>query len=140
MTTLAQASGQPRESVPSGNSEESGRGTDYDVLVIGSGFGGSVTALRLTEKGYRVGVLEAGRRFSDAEFAATNWRVRDYLWAPELGCYGIQRVHRLDNVMILAGAGVGGGSLVYANTLYKPGEPPSSPTPGGRTSPTGTPS
>ena len=121
MTTLAQAPGQPRESVPLGHSEESGRGTDYDVLVIGSGFGGSVTALRLTEKGYRVGVLEAGRRFNDAEFAVTNWRVRDYLWAPELGCFGIQRVHRLDNVMILAGAGVGGGSLVYANTLYKPG-------------------
>lgn len=96
--------------------------SDYDVLVIGSGFGGSVSALRLTEKGYRVGVLEAGRRFADAEFAKTSWRVRDYLWAPELGCTGIQRIHRLNDVIVLAGAGVGGGSLVYANTLYKPGE------------------
>ena len=96
--------------------------TDYDVLVIGSGFGGSVSALRLTEKGYRVGVLEAGRRFADEEFAKTSWRVRDYLWAPELGCNGIQRIHRLDDVIVLAGAGVGGGSLVYANTLYVPGE------------------
>ena len=95
---------------------------DYDVLVIGSGFGGSVTALRLTEKGYRVGVLETGRRFADEDFAATSWRVRDYLWAPELGCYGIQRIHRLNDVIVLAGAGVGGGSLVYANTLYVPGE------------------
>ena len=96
--------------------------TDYDVLVIGSGFGGSVTALRLTEKGYRVGVLEAGRRFADAEFASSNWKLRDYLWAPELGCTGIQRIHRLNDVIVLAGAGVGGGSLVYANTLYVPGE------------------
>ena len=96
---------------------------DYDVLVIGSGFGGSVTALRLTEKGYRVGVLEAGRRFTDAEFANTSWDLRKFLWAPQLGCYGIQRIHLLRNVMILAGAGVGGGSLNYANTLYVPPDP-----------------
>jgi cholesterol oxidase len=96
--------------------------TDYDVLVIGSGFGGSVTALRLTEKGYRVGVLETGRRFADEDFVKTSWQVRDYLWAPELGCYGIQRIHRLNDVIVLAGAGVGGGSLVYANTLYVPAE------------------
>ena len=95
----------------------------YDVLVIGSGFGGSVTALRLTEKGYRVGVLEAGRRFADEEFAETSWNLRKFLWAPRLGCYGIQRIHLLRNVMILAGAGVGGGSLNYANTLYVPPEP-----------------
>lgn len=95
--------------------------TDYDVLVIGSGFGGSVSALRLAEKGYRVGVLEAGRRFADSEFAKTSWRIRDYLWAPQLGCFGIQRIHRLNDVIVLAGAGVGGGSLVYANTLYVPG-------------------
>jgi cholesterol oxidase len=93
---------------------------DYDVLVIGSGFGGSVTALRLTEKGYRVGVLEAGRRFADADFPKTSWDVRKFLWAPKLGCKGIQRIHLLRNVIVLAGAGVGGGSLVYANTLYKP--------------------
>jgi len=96
---------------------------DYDVLIIGSGFGGSVSSLRLTEKGYRVGVLEAGRRFSDAEFAETSWDLRKFLWAPKLGCYGIQRIHPLRNVMILAGAGVGGGSLNYANTLYVPPEP-----------------
>ncbi|OBI45369.1 cholesterol oxidase [Mycobacterium kyorinense] len=96
---------------------------DYDVLIIGSGFGGSVTALRLTEKGYRVGVLEAGRRFADADFAKTSWNLRKFLWAPKLGCYGIQRIHLLNNVMVLAGAGVGGGSLNYANTLYVPPEP-----------------
>ncbi len=96
---------------------------DYDVLIIGSGFGGSVTALRLTEKGYRVGVLEAGRRFADEEFAKTSWDLRKFLWAPKLGMYGIQRIHLLRNVMILAGAGVGGGSLNYANTLYVPPEP-----------------
>ncbi|GAB5894239.1 GMC family oxidoreductase [Mycolicibacterium mageritense] len=96
---------------------------DYDVLVIGSGFGGSVSALRLTEKGYRVGVLEAGRRFSDADFAKTSWDLRKFLWAPQLGMFGIQRIHLLRNVMILAGAGVGGGSLNYANTLYVPPDP-----------------
>lgn len=96
---------------------------DYDVLVIGSGFGGSVSALRLTEKGYRVGVLEAGQRFSDADFAKTSWDLRKFLWAPQLGMYGIQRIHLLRNVMILAGAGVGGGSLNYANTLYVPPDP-----------------
>ncbi len=95
-------------------------GHDYDVIVVGSGFGGSVTALRLTEKGYRVGVLEAGRRFADADFAKTSWRLRKFLWAPRLGLTGIQRIHVLRNVIVLAGAGVGGGSLVYANTLYKP--------------------
>lgn len=93
---------------------------DYDVLVIGSGFGGSVAALRLTEKGYRVGVLEAGRRFEDADYPRTSWDARRFLWAPKLGCLGIQRIHLLRNVIILAGAGVGGGSLAYANTLYEP--------------------
>lgn len=94
---------------------------DEDVVIVGSGFGGSVAALRLVEKGYRVRVYEAGRRFEDADFARTNWNVRRYLWAPGIGCYGIQRIHRLPHVMILAGAGVGGGSLNYANTLYQPG-------------------
>ncbi|GHF47556.1 cholesterol oxidase [Streptomyces mashuensis] len=93
---------------------------DYDVLVVGSGFGGSVAALRLTEKGYRVGVLEAGRRFARASLPRTSWALRDYLWAPALGLYGIQRIHLLGKVMVLAGAGVGGGSLNYANTLYVP--------------------
>jgi len=97
--------------------------TEFDegVVVVGSGFGGSVAALRLAEKGYRVRVYEAGRRFEDDDFAKTNWNVRRYLWAPALGCYGVQRIHRLPHVMILAGAGVGGGSLNYANTLYQPG-------------------
>ena len=92
----------------------------YDVLIIGSGFGGSVSALRLTEKGYRVGVLEAGRRFNDEDFAVTSWRVKDFLFAPALGLYGIQRIHLLPDAVVLCGAGVGGGSLVYANTLYVP--------------------
>ncbi|MGB8404190.1 MAG: GMC family oxidoreductase [Mycobacterium sp.] len=96
---------------------------DYDVLIIGSGFGGSVSALRLTEKGYRVGVLEAGPRYADADFAKTSWDLRKFLWAPKFGMYGIQRIHLLRNVMILAGAGVGGGSLNYANTLYIPPDP-----------------
>jgi len=97
--------------------------SDYDVLVIGSGFGGSVTALRLTEKGYRVGVLEAGRRFTPQTLPKTSWRLRDYLWAPRLGCTGLQRIHVLKDAIILGGAGVGGGSLNYANTLYVPPEP-----------------
>jgi len=93
---------------------------DYDVLVIGSGFGGSVSALRLAEKGYRVGVLEAGARFDDKDFAATSFDVQKYLFRPEVGCYGIQRIDALKDALILSGAGVGGGSLVYANTLYEP--------------------
>ncbi|GAA2168344.1 GMC family oxidoreductase [Actinomadura napierensis] len=111
---------------------------DYDVLVVGSGFGGSVSALRLTEKGYKVGVIEAGRRFDTAPSAApgsrypalprTNWRVSRYLWAPALGLTGIQRLHLIrgaksSRVMVMAGAGVGGGSLNYANTLYVPPAP-----------------
>ncbi|MBW5484922.1 GMC oxidoreductase [Streptomyces bambusae] len=95
-------------------------GYDYDIIVIGSGFGGSVSALRLTEKGYRVGVLEAGRRFTRDSLPKNSWDLRNYLWAPALGLYGIQRIHLLGNVMVLAGAGVGGGSLNYANTLYVP--------------------
>ncbi|MDF3284381.1 GMC family oxidoreductase [Gordonia sp. N1V] len=92
----------------------------FDVLVVGSGFGGSVAALRLTEKGYRVGVLEAGRRFADHELPTTSWRLRDYVWAPALGLFGVQRIHPLRDVLVMAGAGVGGGSLNYANTLYRP--------------------
>lgn len=93
---------------------------DYDVIVVGSGFGGSVSALRLTEKGYRVGVMEAGRRFTRETLPRNSWDIKNYLWAPALGLYGIQRVHLLGKVMVLAGAGVGGGSLNYANTLYVP--------------------
>ncbi|HEY8646112.1 MAG TPA: GMC family oxidoreductase [Gaiellaceae bacterium] len=93
---------------------------DFDVVVVGSGFGGAVAALRLTEKGYRVAVLEEGRRFEPEDFPTTNWQIRDYLWAPRLGCRGIQRITPLRDVLVLSGAGVGGGSLVYANTLYEP--------------------
>jgi cholesterol oxidase len=95
---------------------------EFDVVVIGSGFGGSVAALRLREKGYTVAVLEAGRRFEDKDFPKTSWRLRKFLFAPALGLYGIQRIHALPDVLILCGAGVGGGSLVYANTLYQPGD------------------
>ncbi|MGW9348143.1 GMC oxidoreductase [Nocardiopsis flavescens] len=96
---------------------------DHDVVVIGSGFGGAVSALRLTEKGYRVGVLEAGRRFTPETLPSSSWDLRNFLWAPAAGLYGIQRIHLLRDVMILAGAGVGGGSLNYANTLYHPMDP-----------------
>ena len=94
--------------------------SDYDVAIIGSGFGGSVAALRLTEKGYRVLVIEAGRRFEDHEFAKTSWNLSRFLFFPRLGLRGIQRIDLLSNVMVMSGAGVGGGSLVYANTLYRP--------------------
>jgi cholesterol oxidase len=96
---------------------------EVDVLVVGSGFGGSVAALRLTEKGYRVGVLEAGRRFAPQDFARMNWNLRRYLFMPRLGLRGIQRLTVLDDLVVLSGAGVGGGSLVYANTLVEPLEP-----------------
>ena len=96
---------------------------DVDVLVIGSGFGGSVAALRLTEKGYGVAVLESGSRFAPTDFARTNWNLRRYLFMPRLGLRGIQRLTVLDDLVVLSGAGVGGGSLVYANTLYEPLDP-----------------
>jgi cholesterol oxidase len=94
--------------------------THYDVVVVGSGFGGSVSALRLAEKGYRVGVLEAGRRFDATTLPKTSWDLRNFLWAPKLGLRGIQRITLLKGVVVLSAAGVGGGSLVYANTLYRP--------------------
>lgn len=93
---------------------------DYDYMIIGSGFGGSVAALRLSQKGYRVAVIEAGKRFADQDFARSNWQIHKFLWLPQLFCYGIQRLTLLKDVLILSGAGVGGGSLVYANTLYVP--------------------
>jgi cholesterol oxidase len=90
----------------------------YDVLVVGSGFGGSVTALRLSEKGYRVGVLETGRRWSDADFETQG--SRDLLWAPRLGMLGPMRLSVLGEISLFSAVGVGGGSLIYANTLYQP--------------------
>ncbi len=102
------------------NRTTTGTDYDFDVLVIGSGFGGSVAALRLTEKGYKVGVVEAGPRFEDKDFASGTFDLKRYLWAPAIGCYGIQRIDALRDTLIVAGAGVGGGSLVYANTLYEP--------------------
>lgn len=92
----------------------------YDFLVIGSGFGGSVSALRLSEKGYSVAVLEAGKRYRPEDFPESNWNVFKHLWAPALRCFGILRISFLSDVLILHGAGVGGGSLVYANTLLVP--------------------
>jgi cholesterol oxidase len=92
----------------------------YDWIVIGSGFGGSVSALRLAEKGYRVLVLEKGRRFAPEDFPATNWDLKRWMWMPALGMRGIFQMSFLDHVTILHGVGVGGGSLVYANTLPHP--------------------
>ena len=93
---------------------------DTDVLVIGSGFGGSVTALRLTEKGYDVTVVEAGKRWTKDTLPTTNWDARNFYWFPRLGMRGFQRMTLLNDVFILSGAAVGGGSVVYANTLYEP--------------------
>jgi cholesterol oxidase len=93
---------------------------DYDVVIIGSGFGGSVAALRAAEKGYRVGVMESGRRWKDEDIPRTQWDLPHFLWMPAAELYGIQRIEYLDDVLILSGAGVGGGSHVYANTLYVP--------------------
>jgi cholesterol oxidase len=93
---------------------------DFDWLVIGSGFGGSVSALRLSEKGYKVGVLECGRRFADDEFPSSTGDVRRYFWRPKLGMKGIFRLTLFKDVTVVSGCGVGGGSLGYANTLYVP--------------------
>lgn len=117
MTAVPPAQNQAEDGSYGGSADDA---YDYDVIVVGSGFGGSVTALRLTEKGYRVGVLEAGRRFTRESLPRNSWDLKNFLWAPALGLYGIQRIHLLGNVMVLAGAGVGGGSLNYANTLYEP--------------------
>jgi cholesterol oxidase len=95
---------------------------EYDFIVIGSGFGGSVSALRLAEKGYTVCILERGKRFKDSDFPKTNWNLRRYLWMPKLKFFGIQNISLFRNIMIFSGVGVGGGSLVYANTLLEPGD------------------
>lgn len=94
----------------------------FDYVIIGSGFGGSVSAMRLSEKGYRVLVLERGKRFRDRDFARTNWNIWKYLWVPALRCFGILQLSLLSNVLIYHGSGVGGGSLCYANVLMEPEE------------------
>jgi cholesterol oxidase len=94
--------------------------SQYDVAVIGSGFGGSVAALRLSEKGYKVLIIESGARFEDNDFAKNSFDLKKFLFFPKLGLKGIQRIDLLKNVLVMSGAGVGGGSLVYANTLYRP--------------------
>jgi cholesterol oxidase len=93
---------------------------DYDWLIVGSGFGGSVSALRLSEKGYSVGVLECGRRFADDDFASSTNDLKRYFWNPRLGMKGIFRLTTFKDVSVVSGCGVGGGSLGYANTLYVP--------------------
>ncbi len=95
---------------------------DADFIIIGSGFGGAVSALRLAERGYSVVVLEQGKRYRTEDFPRTNWSLRKYLWAPRLGLHGIQVLTLLRHVLVLHGRGVGGGSLVYANTLVEPDE------------------
>jgi cholesterol oxidase len=97
-------------------------GMDCDFLIVGSGFGGSVSALRLAEKGYRVIVLEQGRRFTADDFPRTNWELRRWLWMPKLGLRGPFRMTFLRHITALGGVGVGGGSIVYANTLQVPGD------------------
>ena len=94
----------------------------FDYVIVGSGFGGSVSAMRLTEKGYRVLVLERGKRFRDQDFAKSNWHVRKYVWFPFLRCFGILQISPFRDVFVLHGSGVGGGSLGYANVLMEPGD------------------
>jgi cholesterol oxidase len=98
-------------------------GYDYDWLIVGSGFGGSVSALRLAEKGYKVGILEAGRRYRDEDYAKSTWNLRRFLWAPAFGLRGILRLTPFKDAFIASGAAVGGGSVVYANTLYRASPP-----------------
>src|SRR5581483_382329 len=97
-----------------------GVGFDHEFVIIGSGFGGSVSALRLAEKGYSVLVLEQGKRWKAEDFPKTNWNLRRFIWMPRLLLHGFQQITLLRDVLVFHGAGVGGGSLVYANTLLVP--------------------
>jgi cholesterol oxidase len=101
---------------------QQGEGPVFDFVVIGSGFGGSVSAMRLTEKGYRVLVLERGKRFHDEDLPKTNWNIWKYLWFPWLRCFGILQMTQFYGLMVMTGSGVGGGSLMYANVMMEPGE------------------
>jgi cholesterol oxidase len=91
-----------------------------DFVIVGSGFGGSVSAMRLVEKGYRVLVLERGKRYRDEDFPKTNWHLRKFLWLPKLRCFGILQIKLLNGVIAMTGSGVGGGSLMYANVMMEP--------------------
>ena len=102
------------------NNQQQSDNINYDYIIIGSGFGGSVSALRLAEKGYSVLVIEKGKRYQPQDFPKTNWNLRKYLWLPSLFLYGIQKITFLKDVLVLHGTGVGGGSLVYANTHLSP--------------------
>ena len=93
---------------------------EFDYIIIGSGFGGSVSALRLSEKGYNVLVLEKGKEYQDLDFPKTNWNLKKAFWLPILQCFGILKLTLFRKIFILSGVGVGGGSLVYANTLMVP--------------------
>ena len=93
---------------------------NWDVIIVGSGFGGSVSALRMAEKGYKVLVVEKGRRYESKDFPKTNWNLKKYFWMPRIFLYGIQCITLFKNIFVFHGAGVGGGSLVYANTLLVP--------------------
>lgn len=93
---------------------------DFDFLIVGSGFGGSVSALRLAEKGYRVAVLEMGRRWTSENLPPSNWRLRRYLWRPMLGWRGFFNMRFFRHVVVLHGNAVGGGSITYAQTLWQP--------------------
>ena len=93
-----------------------------DYVIIGSGFGGSVSAMRLTEKGYRALVLERGKRYNATDFPKTNWNIFKYLWLPAARCFGFMGMNFLNDILILNGSGVGGGSLVYASTHIQPPE------------------
>jgi cholesterol oxidase len=94
----------------------------YDYVIIGSGFGGSISAMRLAEKGYDVLVVERGKRYADKDFAKRDWNIWRFLWFPALRCFGIFQTTFLNDIMVLHGSGVGGGSLVYSNVLMKPDE------------------
>jgi cholesterol oxidase len=110
------------DSEPSGHRPDGSQADAFDFVVIGSGFGGSVSAMRLTEKGHRVLMLERGKRYRDQDFAKSTWNIFKYLWWPALRCFGILQISPFRDVIVLHGSGVGGGSLGYANVLMQPSD------------------